>query len=112
MAKERTKTNRWKNRVTRTTGAALEGKQAAQPFRRNDSARGAGRVELCRIREKNRSGRENPPYSYPKRLNFFFFSGIAGWPQIDRVICRIACEIGESSSVSGVAVFCIRRTAA
>jgi hypothetical protein len=57
-------------------------------------------------------GGKIPLCSYPKKLNFFFFSGIGGWPQTDRVICRIAREIGESSSVIGVAVFCIRRTAA
>ena len=43
MATESTKTNRWKNRDTLTTGAALEGKQAALPYRRNDNAKSVGR---------------------------------------------------------------------
>jgi hypothetical protein len=48
---------------------------------------------------------------YRKKLNPFFFSGRAGWPLTALVICRIALEISESSSMSEVAVFCIRRTA-
>jgi hypothetical protein len=51
------------------------------------------------------------PFSHPKRLNLFFFSEIGDWPQTDRVICRIAREIDESCSVSGIAVFCMRRAA-
>jgi hypothetical protein len=48
---------------------------------------------------------------YRKKLNPFFFSEMAGWPLTALVIFWIALEISESSSMSEVAVFCIRRTA-
>ena len=50
--------------------------------------------------------------TYLKKLNPFFFSGIGGPPQTDSVICRITRDIPAPSSLSGAAVFCIRRTAA
>ena len=40
------------------------------------------------------------------------FSGVAGRPQAVRAIWRISREMGESSSASGMAVCCMRRTAA
>jgi hypothetical protein len=53
---------------------------------------------------------------HPKSRNPLFFSSFGSevtvGPQMDRVICRITRAIGESSWVIGVAVFCIRRTAA
>jgi hypothetical protein len=49
--------------------------------------------------------------SSPKKLSPFFFSGTAGWSLTARVIRRIALEISESSFMSEVAVFCIRRSA-
>jgi hypothetical protein len=52
------------------------------------------------------------PSSHLKKLKLFFFSGTAGSPVMDLVIFRIAREISVSSSVSGVAVLCILRTAA
>jgi len=48
----------------------------------------------------------------PEPLSPEPFSGANGSPQAVRVICRIRREIGESSSASGMAVCCIRRTAA
>jgi hypothetical protein len=73
---------------------------------------GAWRELLFWLEGQKQGWGKKQPYSHPKKLNFFFFSGMGGWPQTDRVICRIIREIGESSSVNGVAVFCIRRTAA
>jgi len=52
------------------------------------------------------------PALYPKRPKRFFFSGLGGRPEAVLAIWRITREIGESSSESGVAVFCVRRAVA
>jgi hypothetical protein len=42
----------------------------------------------------------------------FFGFGVQGAPQTHLVICWMVSEIGEFPEMSGVAVFCMRRTAA
>jgi hypothetical protein len=49
-------------------------------------------------------------FPYRKELPLFLFRN--RWLQTAFAICRIALEISESSSMSEVAVLCIRRTAA
>jgi hypothetical protein len=52
-------------------------------------------------------------FEFRKRLFLQGLSaGAADGTQTDRAICRIAREISKSSWMSGVAVFCISRTAA
>jgi hypothetical protein len=55
---------------------------------------------------------DESPLLRPLKLKPFFFADGTGNPVIELAISRILCEIGESWSTRGVAVFCICRTAA
>src|SRR5580658_214288 len=50
-------------------------------------------------------------YLYPNKLNRLFLSALAGRPHAILAICLTTREMGESSSASGVAVFCALRAA-
>jgi hypothetical protein len=49
---------------------------------------------------------------HPNKLKAFFLAGATGWPFTDLAILWICRETGESASAKGVALICIRLTAA
>jgi hypothetical protein len=51
------------------------------------------------------------PHQKMRRKPFFFFE-LEGRPQAALAICRIASEMGESSSASAIAVFVVLRAEA